>query len=452
MKLGRLPLILGAALLHGVFWSYCLWSYSLTDPNLFLFQNEAFVRFQTYMWHTVLPDVNLLTGWFLVNVVLGFIGYILVLKNLFKNHQFLQWLTPLKAGLIFLLIILPLFFSSNALSHDIFNYMFNAKMVVKYGANPHVKVALDFAFDDWTRFMHNTHTPAPYWYGWTAMSLVPYLLGLGKFTLTWFMFRLYAFAAMFLTGGLLLKILRRDPWRYAKVAGLMLNPLILVEIISNAHNDFFMLLPAVAAIYLALEYKTQVKNICLATVLLLISASSKMASILLLPLVGWIYAVRLGSQPILLTLKRYTGLLGQGEEWVAMKKTVWFMASILMFLPLFLARSKQFLPWYLSWPLVFMPLFWSGWSHNQGVVKLVTENLLTRWQTKYKNLFNLWTELLLVFSFSSLLRYIPWLLAGTQYTDSVLSEQLQITWLIPLVYLLAKGLMKRFSKSQSWSL
>jgi hypothetical protein len=74
-------------------------------------------------------------------------------------------------------------------------------------------------------------------------------------------------------------------------------------------------------------------------------------------------------------------------------------AAILMFLPLFTELSRRFHPWYLIWPLTFLPFV--------------------------KNKFI--KTLLICFSITSLLRYVPFLYTGIY---SAPTEQLQIlvTW------------------------
>ncbi|MEX0895704.1 MAG: hypothetical protein WDZ94_02075, partial [Patescibacteria group bacterium] len=88
---------------------------------------------------------------------------------------------------------------------------------------------------------------------------------------------------------------------------------------------------------------------------------------------------------------------------------VWipFSASILAFIPLLTARSQLFHPWYLTWSLIWLPF-----------MKMT-----------------LWTKVLLVFSFSSLLRYLPWMYYGG-YSDQVFLYQQLMTWVLPGLFLL----------------
>ena len=57
-------------------------------------------------------------------------------------------------------------------------------MVVDHSANPHISTAWDFVSDPWTRFVQNAHSPAPYGYGWTGLSVGPYLLGFKRLKTT----------------------------------------------------------------------------------------------------------------------------------------------------------------------------------------------------------------------------------------------------------------------------
>ncbi|MEA2056543.1 MAG: hypothetical protein U9O78_02375, partial [Patescibacteria group bacterium] len=189
MKKSRIILLIYFLLLVG----YSFFTYAITAPNLTLIKIPFFVKFQNLMWQTFYHNRNTTTLIFCVLFLMLFGIYLLLAKNInFKSQK------KLKLNLILVLLALPLLFAYNALSLDVFNYIFNAKMVVKYQANPHIQTALNFAFDPWMRFMHNIHTPAPYGYGWTALSLLPFSLGLGKFSLTWLVFKIFSLVSLML--------------------------------------------------------------------------------------------------------------------------------------------------------------------------------------------------------------------------------------------------------------
>src|SRR5690606_16427971 len=150
--------------------------------------------FQQWMWQTFFENRELMTYVYVGIVAVAFALYWAVTRDFNRKNVRLTLITSL-------LILSPLLLAYNALSHDVFNYIFNAKMVRVYQADPHNKVALDFPQDDWLRFMHNTHTPAPYGYGWTAMSLVPSAIGMDKFVITWELFRLFSVVSLVLLFG-----------------------------------------------------------------------------------------------------------------------------------------------------------------------------------------------------------------------------------------------------------
>jgi hypothetical protein len=235
-----------------------------------------------------------------------------------------------------------------------------------------------------------------------------YLLGMGKFLITWLNFRLLSLLSLILTAVCLCwlkKTISNSKLSLSDWALVVFNPLILVEIISNSHNDLWMMLPALTSfglIFTAAQYKKNYKfwsSLGLSLLLLSLSVSIKLASIVLVPI--W----------LLLTFNLFWPLLKQKPLRILIDH--WpLLASIAMFLPLFTSRSQQFHPWYLTWSLVWLPLI---------------DN-------------KIWKNLLITFSLSSLLRYTPFLLAN-DYSQDVMFKQKIITWSAPLllgIYYLTK--------------
>ncbi len=115
-------------------------------------------------------------------------------------------------------------------SYDVFNYLFNAKMVWIYQVNPHIHAAIEFSRDPMLRFMQNVHTPAPYGYGSTALSLIPGLTWFTKnFTISFWAMKLFVtsfwLGQLWITKKLVNKLFPHEPWRFWLLA---LNPLVLV--------------------------------------------------------------------------------------------------------------------------------------------------------------------------------------------------------------------------------
>lgn len=397
---------------------YSAFSYSQTDPNLVLTTWSPYWQFQQWMWQTFFENAVLST-WTYTGLLVGLFTVYIWIFQVLQSSSLEYQLGWKQQAMIYGLLAAPLLFSYNALSHDVFNYIFNAKMVLVYGANPHTQVALDFAADTWVRFMHNTHTSAPYWYGWTAISLIPYALGAGKFILTWLAFRIWSVISVVL----LYFVLRRASQVFTgrslqtyQAALVFLNPLFMIEIISNMHNDLWMLVPAVLSLVLAVELDPkrapQAPKLALVVALLLVSISVKLATVVLLPILiliilekNFLFTVAdtiaaklpvFKSMPakFLLSLESYI------HQYIPV------VAACLLFLPLLTPRSQQFHPWYWTWVLVWVPFI------ENKVVKNV----------------------IILFSVSSMLRYLPWLLAGG-FEGSVLLQQKLITWVPVLFYI-----------------
>lgn len=362
------------------FVGYFVYSYTQVDPNLVLSTFPLYWKAQEWLWQIGYHQREL-SLWIYGGLLVGMITSCAIVMKRFSEAEKKSTL---------LSIALILLFSHNALSHDIFNYIFNARMVVKYAMDPHIHTALEFPSDDWTRFMHNTHTPAPYGYGWTIMSLVPVVLGMGKFLLTYFMMKVWVvvgFVLLWCAMKRLAEVLNVQK-EYEKNKWLFfLNPLVLIETFSNAHNDAWMMAPAILALALVFHRKKNIQQWLIwigVVVLLVISASIKFATLALFPLFC-VFAVKqfMKKNMIVDTLIKYF------PEF----------ASLLLFLPLLTDRSQQFHPWYLLWSLSFIPFLRLKWAQI----------------------------VLIAFSFSSLMRYMPYILVG-DYTQNVLFDQRVITW------------------------
>lgn len=364
--------------------AFSVYSYALVDPNLVLSQNPTFWQFQQTMWQAGYHQRELRT--FL---------YITMMLCLTACWGFAAQAPLQLRRRVLAAIVVVLFFAHPALSHDVFNYIFNARMVIEYGLDPHINTALQASSDPWVRFMHNVHTPAPYGYGWTYLSLLPYLIGMEKFTLT-----LAAFKVLMILGwglwlfciGRLQQLLMRTGYRLQNSWWVLaFHPLILIEHVGVMHNDLWMMVFVVASFWIVIREKTAHLQ---RTPMFVLSAG-------FLGLAVWIKFVPLVLVPVWLVLwvvawkpswKR--GLFGWiVDHWAE-------LSALACFAPLLLSRSQQFHPWYLAWSLSFYAFCRVRW------IRLG----------------------LIAFSVSSLLRYIPFLFEG-EYTTEVLSAQRWITWL-----------------------
>lgn len=363
--------------------AFSVYSYALVDPNLVLSQNDSFWRFQQFMWQIGYHQPDLRT-----------LLYVMIVCCLVVTWRFVSNAQARVKRFGLGACILILFFAHPALSHDVFNYMFNARMIIEYGLDPHVNTALQASSDPWVRFMHNVHTPAPYGYGWTYLSLLPYLLGMEKLILTLGAFKLW----MILGWGLWLCAISKLQ-QYLRQAGehmqngwwvLAFHPLILLEHVGVMHNDLWMMGAVIASFWVLFREKmARLRRLSMFLVsagLLGVAVWMKFVPLVLFPI--WILLWGLVWKP---TWKQ--GVIGWiSDHWAD-------LCAVACFIPLLLSRSQQFHPWYLAWSLSFYPFCRVRWTRLA----------------------------LLSFSISSLYRYVPFLLEG-EYTSEVLATQRWITW------------------------
>lgn len=339
---------------------FSIYSYSQVDFNLTLSKNSLYLAFQNWMTHLGYFNRSLSTIIFIVLAILLFTVYFLLITRI-RARSFDPAMAGLKMTKRTLLIIAAiLIVGYPLLSHDIFNYTFNAKMIWLYKANPHVQVAANFSNDLWIRFMRNIHTPAPYAYGWTLISLIPGILTLTN-NLKLSLWGMKAFTAFFWIGQLwiLAKIIKKEfPKENYRWFLFALNPLVLIETLVIGHNDVVMMFLALVSYWFLLKTKKLFdKNFLLSLFFLGLSVSIKYATIVLLPL--WLIKV------------------------VYKKLNIPTIGAILLFAIIFV-RPDQLHSWYLIWAFSFAVL-----SKNKWVISFFT-----------------------VLTFGALLRYAPYLYYG----------------------------------------
>ena len=243
-----------------------IYSWALIDPNITLVNHPLWSRFLEQMlqlgyYQRQLSSfiyIEILAGLFVLN-------YYLV-KN---NKKF----SPIKLALLTGLILI---FSYPFLSHDIFNYLFDAKILTYYGQNPYLHKALDFPTDPWLRFMHWTHRSYPYGPAFLPLTLIPSFLAMGKFILNFFFFKIFFTTFYVLTVYYLNKLNRVWAIFYAT------SPLVIIEGLVNNHNDIIAVCFAISGIY----YLLKTKRKYLSGLLLLLSAGIKYLTMPILLLIA----------------------------------------------------------------------------------------------------------------------------------------------------------------------
>ncbi len=401
---------------------YSIFSYCLVHPNLVLLSWEPYWNFQTWIWHTFFDNRMLLGQTYTFLICAIFANFFFILHQLSRHSEIithgtsiLQQIKKLKPYIIVgLLVISPIFLSYNMLSSDMFNYIFNAKMVVVYQTNPHLFQAERFHDDPWIRFMSNTYGLAPYGYGWTALSILPYVLGGNRFLLTWLIFRGFSVLSLFLLFVTYLFFANKKSaaspkstsFRLLDFAVIFLNPLVLIEIVTNAHNDMWMMWSALLSfgVLIFANRKNLWWRIILSIVLMGFSVSMKFVTELLLPV--WA-GICIWTFVNIFQVKLFTRFQKLGQFLF----NLWpLYAAIILFIPLLTERSRQFYPWYLTWVLTWIPFIKGKYIRNS----------------------------VLFLSFTAMLRYIPWLLTDS-YGEVIELQQKMIIWIPFLTFAVLYG-------------
>ncbi len=154
-------------------------SYTQVDLNLTLLNWQPYLHLQNQLTNLGYFNRQINTVIFSVIFILLLLFYFLIIQHTLKNSQ-----KSINIKKIIITTGVILLFGYPDFSHDLFNYIFDARILTHYGLNPYEFKALDFPTDTWIRFMHWTHRTYPYGPAWLAITAIPSLLGLNIFILT----------------------------------------------------------------------------------------------------------------------------------------------------------------------------------------------------------------------------------------------------------------------------
>lgn len=317
-----------------ILFSLSIYSYALVDPNFTLFNHSAWEYFRNLMVNLGYHQRGLST--------IIFFGLISLLS--FFNWYF--WRQGRYCALrLAMLITMITLFSYPFLSHDFFNYLFDAKILTFYGQNPYLHKALDFPTDPWLRFMHWTHRTYPYGPVFLLLTLVPSFLSLGKLVLAFFFFKLLFAVFYLLAVWALTKFDKKVALFFAT------SPLVIIEGLVNNHNDFLGVSLAIMALY----FWHKQKKIMLAFLFSLGSVGIKYVSALFLPL------FKKGKLSVWLSL--VIAFLIFGYIYTQIGIHSWYLLNLFILLPFLRSYANSFLV--LSFGLLasYYPyLYFGGWD------------------------------------------------------------------------------------------
>lgn len=307
-----------------------LYSFTQIDLGLTLTRWSIWQVIQKFFQQIGYFQRPLSTLFYIVLVLLLFVFYLFFLR---LAHE--KKITKKQIWSLIFITSFILTFSYNAFSYDLFNYVFDAKIVTYYNQNPYAHKALDYLGEPMLSFMHWTHRTYPYGPVWLAATVPLSYLGFGFLLPTLILFKTLAtlsfLGTAFFIGKILQKIAKEN--ELFVISFFAFNPLVLIEGLVSAHNDILMMFLAIAAIYF-LIVNQHIRSILLLT----LSIGVKFATFFLTPLYAVCY----------LFLKQRRQI-----SW----DKIFFSATILMAIPIIIASMRtNFQPWYLLYVLPFAAL------------------------------------------------------------------------------------------------
>ena len=321
-----------------------IFSYAYTDLNLTLSQNPLVLQFisnMQQMGYFNRPQSSLI---YILFIVFAFTLFLCNLGLFLKNKIGLTYLKYSSISNVIILI-----FAYPFLSSDLFNYIFDAKILITYHLNPYTHEALDFPNDDWIRFMRWTHRYSPYGPLWIVLSCVPAILGFGKFILNFLMFKIFIAIFHLVNTLLIYKILKKTDPKILLfgTAFYTLNPLFLIEGVVNAHNDVLIATFLIFSVYF-LIHKKNLHSLSM----LVLGFFIKYIPILNLP---WLLFIFFSKEK---NYKRHIYLC-----LITLGIFTYVFSTFGPDIP-FISKGStqvQFQPWYLFWTLPFIALIPSMW-------------------------------------------------------------------------------------------
>ena len=321
----------------------CLFLYSFTqvDLGLTLSRSSLFLTIEKSFQYIGYFNRPLSTIMYSTFLILFFVFYAMFLKFGKKSK-----ITRRQTWILLFITTIVLTFSYNAFSYDIFNYIFDAKIVTHYHQNPYMHKALDFPQDKMLGFMHWTQRTYPYGPVWLVLTIPLSFIGLQIFLITFFLFKILMSACFLGTCYFIEKISKK---LFPKNALLYLiffafNPLVLIESVVSAHFDIVMIFFAMIAVWFLVN-----KRYVSASILLLISIGVKFATLFLGPV--FIYVIASDSVAISIINKITSPVrrLIRNDSEEASSEIIFLTSSILMITAVIGESywSGNFQPWYI---------------------------------------------------------------------------------------------------------
>lgn len=301
------------------------YSFTQVDLSLTLSTSSVFQTLQKQFQYIGFFQRPLSTLIFLIIAVLLFLFY---LSFLYLSKKDKLKIITLR-NLIFITFLI-LVFSYNAFSYDLFNYIFDAKILTHYSQNPYFYKPTDFIGDPMLNFMRWTHRFYPYGPSWLVLTVPLSFIGANFFLPTFFLFKLLIGTAYLGSVYLIYRIseILFPKYKIFNTVFFAFNPLVLIEGLVSAHNDFPLIFFGLLAIYFYLK-KLKIYSF----LSLIFSIGVKYSTAVLLPA---------------FILVMYFEKIKKNIPW---GKIITLSIILSLFAVLFASFRTTFQPWYLILPL-----------------------------------------------------------------------------------------------------
>lgn len=264
---------------------FAIFSFLFITPSIiYMTKNKTVLNFYNEFCFLLNNSNRLFQAFIYTIIILGMIGiyYIIIKKRnkIFKNIKQI-YITISIISLIFVFTI-PFWCS------DVFYYLGVGRLEAEYHQNPYYTTMKEYVDSNNVNINNDTVMQKGYnnyWsettvvYGpiWTIICSIIAKLSLGNIDFGLFIFKLCNVLAHMLNCYLIYKISNKKIFTIAYG----LNPFILVEGIANVHNDMFVILFILIALYQLLKKK----NITLSVLSLAMATDIKYFAVLLLPFI-----------------------------------------------------------------------------------------------------------------------------------------------------------------------
>lgn len=264
---------------------FSIFSFLFITPSIiYMVKNKTVLNFDNEFCFLLNDSNRLFQALVYIIIILGMIGiyYIIIKKRnrIFKNIKQLY----IAISIISLIFVFTVPFWCS----DVFYYLGVGRLESEYHQNPYYATMKDYVDDNNVNIEKDTVMLKGYnnyWsattvvYGpiWTIICSIISKLSLGNIDFGLFIFKLCNVAVHLLNCYLIYKISNKKIFTIAYG----LNPFILIEGIANVHNDMFVILFILIALYQILKKK----NITLSVLSLAMATDIKYFAILLLPFI-----------------------------------------------------------------------------------------------------------------------------------------------------------------------